>query len=85
MAIWDRRIRFAHLLSGLLLAACAAAKPAPIATPQRPPPTRAIPTLFPTSAAAEPSAAPQPPGEIQASDTGWIEGDHGVALRRMRL
>jgi uncharacterized protein YigE (DUF2233 family) len=86
MAIWDRQFRFISLLSGLLLAACAAtADPAPILTPPRPLPTRAIPTLFPTQAAAAPPATPQPPGTAQASDTGWVAGDHGVALRRLRL
>jgi uncharacterized protein YigE (DUF2233 family) len=86
MAIWDRRFRFIYLLPGLLLAACAGtADPAPNITPAPPPPTRAIPTLFPTQAVAVPRATPQPPGATQASDTGWIAGDHGVALRRLRL
>jgi uncharacterized protein YigE (DUF2233 family) len=83
--MWSRRLRFARWLPGLLLAACAAT-PAPIPTPARPPPTRTIPTLFPSSAAAEPPAA-QPPAEAEAQsgDSGWIVGDHGVALRRLRL
>ena len=66
------------LLLLFLLAACEPAQPAA----QQPPPTRLIPTLFPTSVAAPPDApAPAP---AQSSDTGWQPGDTGVELRRLR-
>jgi uncharacterized protein YigE (DUF2233 family) len=84
--MWNRWLRFAFLLPGLLLAACTAtADRAPIATPPlRLPPTRAIPTLFPTAVAVAP-AVPQPPIATQTSDTGWIAGNPGVALRHLRV
>jgi uncharacterized protein YigE (DUF2233 family) len=56
----------------LLLAACGLTQPAPAP----PPPTRAVPTLFPTSASAA-QADPAP-------DTGWMIGSSGIELRRMQ-
>jgi uncharacterized protein YigE (DUF2233 family) len=72
------RCRLALCLLALLLAACEAGDPAA----QYSRPTRNIPTLFPT-AATQPSAPP--PGQGQPSDTGWMAGDEGVALRRLRV
>jgi len=65
------------LLSALLLAGCGASNVQPAS-----PPTRAIPTLFPTAAisapaTAQPSAAPTP-------DSGWQQGRRGVELRHMQ-
>ncbi len=80
----SRWLRYAHFLPGLLLAACAATTaPAPTMPPARPAPTRAIPTLFPSSPSAAPPAEPQ--AEAQANDSGWIAGAQGVELRRLRL
>jgi uncharacterized protein YigE (DUF2233 family) len=84
--MWSRWLRYAHFLPGLLLAACAATTtPAPTTAPARPAPTRAIPTLFPTSASAAPEAEPQPSAATEAADSGWIAGAHGIELRRLRL
>ena len=71
-------IRYPRILGlALLLAGCGVSNVAP------PPPTRAIPTLFPTAvvsarATALPAALPTP-------DSGWQTGNLGVELRQMQV
>jgi uncharacterized protein YigE (DUF2233 family) len=48
-------------------------------------PTRAVPTLFPTSVVGAPPAAQPPPAAEPPTDTGWLPGGAGVELRRLRL
>jgi uncharacterized protein YigE (DUF2233 family) len=60
----------------LLLAGCGAANVAP-------PPTRAIPTLFPTAAISVPT--PVPPAAQPTPDSGWQAGRPGVELRQMQV
>jgi uncharacterized protein YigE (DUF2233 family) len=77
----------ALLLAGivaLLLAACdvvgsTATAPAP------PPPTRLVPTLFPTSAAPPSTGALAQPAATKPPDTGWMPGPSGVELRDLHV
>jgi uncharacterized protein YigE (DUF2233 family) len=49
-------------------------------TPTNPP----VPTLVPTNLAAAPTSAPMIWDQPEPADTGWVAGDHGIELRRMR-
>jgi len=51
---------------------------------QPPPPARPVATLLPTAAAADPPTE-RPPQPTDAPDTGWLTGDDGVELRRLRV
>jgi hypothetical protein len=64
-------------LWALPLVGCGAANVLPAA-----PPTRAIPTLFPTAAISAPATAR--PGIARAPDSGWQPGRPGVELRHMQ-
>jgi hypothetical protein len=64
------------LLWALLLAGCGASNALPAS-----PPTRAIPTLFPTAVISAPATA-RPGGA--APDSGWQPGRPGVELRHMQ-
>src|SRR5262245_20835955 len=64
----------------LLLTACDSAEPG-----AAPPPTRPLPTLFPTSAAPATPAGQAVLATDDPADTGWMPGDDGVELRRLRV
>jgi uncharacterized protein YigE (DUF2233 family) len=65
------------LIIALLLAACGDAEP----TAQPPPPTRPIPTLFPTNAVVPLASQPV---EEQSPNIGWLAGGDGIEMRRLR-
>jgi uncharacterized protein YigE (DUF2233 family) len=65
------------LLLTLLLASCGASNLLPAS-----PPTRAIPTLFPTAVISAPATTQ--PGLVRAPDSGWQAGRLGVELRHMQ-
>lgn len=72
-------IRYPHILGlALLLAGCSAANLAP---PQ--PPTRAVPTLFPTAIISAPATVP--PAAQPTPDSGWQPGRPGIELRQMQV
>jgi uncharacterized protein YigE (DUF2233 family) len=77
---YNPRLLTIMLAALVLLAGCGqrTATPAPR-------PTIAVPTLFPTAAISAPSPAPTPPAAAAPPDSGWIAGDSGIAVRRLRV